>query len=337
MGICCSKIKQKGSNNNLNNNNLKNNNLNNNLNNNNIIPYDSNTDKKLEATKNKIYNNNKIDNNAKINKINNKEIIKNNNNKLKKKDTKIKIIGIRFLSTDQKIDYILTCNTANFFTEVEKKLYMQYPQLVDKNIHFAFNGNIIDRNSTIEDNKIKHGSCILIIENDNEEDNEPLDNEERKVLLHFMSSDQKININLNISYKLSDKFIIVVNRLNEEFPYLKERNIVFMANGNVLDITASFQKNKIKNESTILIVEMEKIILLHFISTDQAINRIFDIACISSDKFEIIEKRLYDEFPDLKKKDLFFLTGGYKIKRTATLEENRIEDNSVILICEFVD
>ena len=40
---------------------------------------------------------------------------------------------------------------------------------------------------------------------------------------------------------------------------------------------------------------------------------------------------------DLKQKDLFFLTGGYKIKRTATLEENRIEDNSVILICEFVD
>ena len=324
MGICSSTKEQKGNNN-------KNNNI--------TIPYDSSTYQKQEIQNNKIYNNDKIDNNAKINKnkIENKEKINKNNNDINKKEAKNKIIGIKFLSMDQTIDYILTCNTADFFREVEKKLYIEFSQLVNKNIHFAFNGNIINRDLTIGDNKIKHGSCILIIENDYEENTEPSDNEQRTILLHFISSDQEININLNISYKLSDKFMIVVNKLYKDFPYLKDRNIIFMASGNVIDITASFQKNKIINETTILIVEMEKIILLHFISTDQEVNFHCDIACTSSDTFEIVEDKFYKEFPQYKGKDIFFLMGGYKMKRNATLKENRIEDNSVILICEFDD
>ena len=326
MGICCSDKVQK-----------ENNNI---INNNKTIPYDSLTHQKQEIQNNKIYNN-KIDNTEKTdkNKIENREKINKNNNNINKKEAKNNIIGIRFLSMDQTIDDILTCKTVDFFQEVEKKLYNKYPKLVEKNIHFAFNGNIINRDLTIGDNKIKHGSCILIIENDYEESTEPSNNEERTILLHFMSSDQKININLNISFKLSDKFMTVVNKLYKDFPFLKDRNIIFMANGNVIDLTATFQKNKIINETFILIVEMEKIILLRFILINpmMQIDATLDIACTSSDKFEIIEDKLYKEYPELKEKDVFFLMGGYKMKRNATLEENRIEDNSVILIYEFDD
>ena len=123
-----------------------------------------------------------------------------------------------------------------------------------------------------------------------------------------------------------------MNRLYAEFSYLKDINIIFISNGNVIDITASFQKNKIRNDSIILIVEIEKIILLHFISTDQRVNIDLDIACTSSDYFEIILERLYKEFPYLKSKTIYFLMNGTVINKNATLEKNKIKDNCNILI-----
>ena len=128
-----------------------------------------------------------------------------------------------------------------------------------------------------------------------------------------------------------------MNRLYEEFRDLKNRNIYFTANGNLINITASFQKNKIKNEASILIVEMEKIILLRFISMDQAINIDLNIPCTSSDDFEIILERLYSEFPDLKSKTTHFLMDGNIINKNATLGKNKIKDNCKILIYVIED
>ena len=221
----------------------------------------------------KITNNDKVNNNDKINinkiadntdnkyeKINN-----NNNNKDKKRD----IIGIKFISLDQSVDCLISCRISNYFLEVEKKLYKKYPHLMKKSLLFLMNGYIIDKTITIEENKITHGSIILIVENEEEEDEreKSLDNKAKKILLHFMSSDSIINFDLNVTYKPSDKFILVVEKLYNKYPDLRDKNIIFIADGNVIDIFATIQKNKIKNEATVLIVEMERIILLRFVST----------------------------------------------------------------------
>ena len=43
--------------------------------------------------------------------------------------------------------------------------------------------------------------------------------------------------------------------LLQEFPKLKNKNLYFICNGNVIDKSLTFEQNKIKNGSTILIEE----------------------------------------------------------------------------------
>ena len=76
-----------------------------------------------------------------------------------------KIIGIKLNSTDQTVNYLLACSITDSFLVVEKKLYKKYPDLEFKKINFLISGGVIDRNATIKQNKIKHESVILIVEN----------------------------------------------------------------------------------------------------------------------------------------------------------------------------
>ena len=52
---------------------------------------------------------------------------------------------------------------TDLFSAIEEKLYIGNPELRSKNIYFCANGNIIDRNATLEKNKIKYGDQILIL------------------------------------------------------------------------------------------------------------------------------------------------------------------------------
>ena len=48
------------------------------------------------------------------------------------------------------------------FAKIEEKLYIEYPDLRNKNIYFLANGNIMDRRRTLEQNKITNACQILI-------------------------------------------------------------------------------------------------------------------------------------------------------------------------------
>ena len=100
-------------------------------------------------------------------------------------------------------------------------------------------------------------------------------------------------------------------------------------------ISSSIRNNHIKDRDQIMILDNEPIILLHFISTDQSINNDIDIACEAFDGFSVVEDRLYQEFPDFKKKNICFLMDGSVIDRNANLEDNRIKDGCIIIINEF--
>ena len=76
------------------------------------------------------------------------------------------------------------------------------------------------------------------------------------------------------------------------------------------------------------------IIIIKFISCDQLIN--FPISCKITDSFSTVESKLYKEFPDLKKKNIYFLANGSFVNRKLTLKENNIKVPTSILI-DFVD
>ena len=77
---------------------------------------------------------------------------------------------------------------------------------------------------------------------------------DRYVVL-FISNAQLINF--PIVCINTDNFSILEEKLYSEFPELKNKNIYFLANGNVIDKSASLEENNIKNDTTILIIEME--------------------------------------------------------------------------------
>jgi len=59
------------------------------------------------------------------------------------------------------------------------------------------------------------------------------------------------------------------------------------------------------------------------------------ITCKGRDKFSVLEEKLYADFPDLKNKNIIFLAKGNVINRAATLEENKIKNDTTIQIQEM--
>jgi len=210
------------------------------------------------------------------------------------------IIGVKFVSTDQRVNYLLSCEISDIFSNVEKKLYLKYPYLQNKKIYFLGSGNIIDRDASVEQNNIKHESVILIVENEEVPDNlEDIIIEQKKRIIHE---------------NLEDKF----NQQKEKIMPSKYEDI--------------FNKIK-KNFEDIFIEQKERIILLNFSLVSLQID--FNIACRPSDKFEDVEEKIYLMHPELKDRKLNFIFCGSFIDKNRTLEENHIRDGSKILILEI--
>jgi hypothetical protein len=77
---------------------------------------------------------------------------------------------------------------------------------------------------------------------------------------------------------------------------------------------------------------MEGIIAVNFVSLEQNIS--YPMACKKTDIFANIEKKLYDEYPKLKSKNLYFIASGNYVNRSLTFEQNKIQSGSTILIKE---
>jgi len=72
---------------------------------------------------------------------------------------------------------------------------------------------------------------------------------------------------------------------------------------------------------------------VHFITTNQLFK--ITIYCEKTDNFSNIEKKLYIENPEFKGKKLYFLANGNMINSSRTLENNKIENETTILINEM--
>ena len=88
-------------------------------------------------------------------------------------------------------------------------------------------------------------------------------------------------------------------------------------------------KKETINDSSII---SEKIIAINFISIGHNIN--LPMACKKTDIFLTIEKKLFDEYPELKSKKLFYIANGNVIDKYISLEQNKIKNGNSILINE---
>ena len=72
-------------------------------------------------------------------------------------------ISVISTSADENILLSFIVKKKDYFKILENKFYESYPDYKKKMIIFMVNGNLIDTNKTIEENKIKNSDNILLI------------------------------------------------------------------------------------------------------------------------------------------------------------------------------
>ena len=93
-------------------------------------------------------------------------------------------------------------------------------------------------------------------------------------------------------------------------------------------------EKKLKDFKSYFLSEGEELISLSCISSDQTIKD-FKVIGKSSDKFTIIENKIYDKYPDYQETNNYFLVNGIKVSKYKTLKENKIKNNDTLFL--FVD
>ena len=73
---------------------------------------------------------------------------------------------ITFLTEDQNIHYSLICKNTEKFIRIENAFYKEYPEYFDSHNIFRINGNIINKNKSLEENKIKNNDKIYLRKKD---------------------------------------------------------------------------------------------------------------------------------------------------------------------------
>jgi len=88
--------------------------------------------------------------------------------------------------------------------------------------------------------------------------------------------------------------------------------------------------NKLKRAIPFELKEGEELLTVIFVSNNQEIHH--SLICKNTEIFSLVEKRLYEVFPKYEESENYFLISGNKIKKTKTLEENKIKNSDVIML-----
>ena len=78
-------------------------------------------------------------------------------------------IAVHFKTTDQRIDQALTCDINEIFLNVEIKLKDVCDEIKNKQCYYIHNAEIIDKNKTLQQNRIHDGDKIIVNEITNNE------------------------------------------------------------------------------------------------------------------------------------------------------------------------
>ena len=73
-----------------------------------------------------------------------------------------KLITIKFISTDQNINFDTFAKKTDIFSKLEASLYEKYPKYKDTENYFLVNGKKLNRNRTLEENNIKDNDILTL-------------------------------------------------------------------------------------------------------------------------------------------------------------------------------
>ena len=133
---------------------------------------------------------------------------------------------------------------------------------------------------------------------------------------------QKINLELNNKIKYYQDQI-----KNYE---IQKQNQITSSTMNDLLVEIKELKEKLRRYP-INLEKGEKLMLIHFMSTDQKIQN-YAILCKNTDPLNSLENQLYKQYESYADSINFFTVGGKRVSSNKTLEENGIKDNDVIVL-----
>ena len=146
---------------------------------------------------------------------------------------------------------------------------------------------------------------------------------------------------LDIEKKKTQKESLKVKELNE-----KNKELQSLINNNNSDkdntitlmnkiISKDEEIRELKERFPFNLEKGEKLISIIFISLNQEIHH--SIFCKNTDVFTTVENLLYNEYPKYRETENFFIFNGIKVNKNKTLNENKIENSSIIILKQLED
>ena len=77
-----------------------------------------------------------------------------------------KLISIIFASSNQTKHYSMICKNTDTISDLEKKLYKEFPDFIDSDNLFLCKGTVLNKFKSFESYKIKNGDIILVNKRD---------------------------------------------------------------------------------------------------------------------------------------------------------------------------
>ena len=81
----------------------------------------------------------------------------------KLKSSEEKLMTLIVISNDEIVHYSFICKNTYKFTKIEEMIYEKYPEYKKRENSFVVIGKKINRNKTLEENKIKNSDIITLI------------------------------------------------------------------------------------------------------------------------------------------------------------------------------
>ena len=91
--------------------------------------------------------------------------------------------------------------------------------------------------------------------------------------------------------------------------------------------------NELKSKLSVDLKKDEKLMTIIFLSADENIH--YSLICKNTDRFNRIEKLLYDKYPEYKYSKNYFTANGSRVNKSKTMEENNIKFSDIILLKKY--
>jgi len=239
-----------------------------------------------------------------------------------------------------------TCKNGDKVEEITPKINMPIPAIKSLKEEFQDFGNkhkkILSQNLEDKEETIKK----LNEEFDLEKKNKKINEQNKKLIKDKINLNRKIK---ELEEKIKDENDIKI-KLNKEINELKEK-----INNLEKELKEEKNKNEIlnKNKESLykLIIEKdeeikilltnlsrfpfklnegEKLMTIIFMTYDEKL--CYSIICKNTERFSIIENKLYNSYSEYSNPENYFIFNGRKINKVKTLEENGIKNNSIIIL-----